>query len=77
MDKMYEQGDILETFDVNEYWAYTMNFAEEIVFAFGGMNEISRDDLQEAVNDLCDELSRVIFDDAYSLLNDKDVAIKE
>lgn len=66
----YEQGDIEEVFDVNEHWTFTRELGDIIADYFSTFDNITREEFQQAVDDMCDELNRVIFDEAHQTLKE-------
>lgn len=73
----YEDGDIFEVFDVDEWWTFTRRIGDEVADFFSDCKSVDRDDFQQAIDEICDELDRVIFDEAYDVLRKNGIDVVE
>ena len=73
----YEDGDIFEVFDVDEWWTFTRGIGDEVADFFSDCESVDRDDFQQAIDEICDELGRVIFDEAYDVLRKNGIDVVE
>ena len=65
----YEPEDIQEVFDVDEWWTFTRELGDIIADYFSDWENITREDFQQAIDDMCYEISRVVFDEAHLTLS--------
>lgn len=75
MANEYTDEDIFEVFDVNEWWGATSQIGDVVADFFSDWENVDRADFQQAIDEICDELNRVIFDEALFSLNGKGVEL--
>ena len=74
---IYEDGDIYEAFEINEHYCTTKQIGEEVAELFAKYDEVSKDVLEEAIDEIGSEFSRVIFDVVYDILEEKGIEIEK
>ena len=48
----YEDGDIFEVFDVDEWWTFTRRIGDEVADFFSDCKSVDRDDFQQAIDEI-------------------------